>query len=138
MHACPIATCISARPLLLLVVGCCIVTALLQLQDLRKDEDPRLSFSTPEFKEAQVRMCACACMHSSCRWQQLQRGLITCGGAPWGPGPRAGGLLLLGVLPNASSTGHACITHRRAFLCKPFLPPCYMMTPARRARAGQP
>ena len=26
---------------------------LLQLEDMRKNEDPRLSFSTPEFKEAQ-------------------------------------------------------------------------------------
>ena len=27
--------------------------SLIQLQDQRKNEDPRLSFSTPEFKEAQ-------------------------------------------------------------------------------------
>lgn len=26
---------------------------LMQLQDIKKNEDPRLSFSTPEFKEAQ-------------------------------------------------------------------------------------
>lgn len=26
---------------------------LLQLEEMRKNEDPRLSFSTPEFKEAQ-------------------------------------------------------------------------------------
>lgn len=30
--------------------GC---SCLLQLEDMRKNEDPRLSFSTPEFKEAQ-------------------------------------------------------------------------------------
>ena len=27
--------------------------SMLQLEDLRKNEDPRLSFATPEFKEAQ-------------------------------------------------------------------------------------
>ena len=29
------------------------VCATLQLEEMRKNEDPRLSFSTPEFKEAQ-------------------------------------------------------------------------------------
>jgi hypothetical protein len=46
------------RSLLLLLLVLMLLTSLLlllllQLQDLKKNEDPRLSFCTPEFKDAQ-------------------------------------------------------------------------------------
>lgn len=35
------------------VLACSLPSLLLQLEEMRQNEDPRLSFATPEFKEAQ-------------------------------------------------------------------------------------
>lgn len=63
-HAIAAAGTLAAHVLLLAL-------ALLQLQEIKKNEDPRLSFCTPEFKEAQRTFTDAfkVCLFPGCGWR---------------------------------------------------------------------